>query len=102
MDDIARFDMTFPFEDAPNTACITCCHVLDEKKQIKYVSHDEEDGMWQFLCGCQHRQEEARVVSLLSVFALDQSVGKLANMPCGCYAERELKSKNGDTWKIHQ
>ena len=40
--------MKFPFSDAPNTACFTCCHVLDENKPILYVSHDE-DGYWQFL-----------------------------------------------------
>ena len=39
----------FPFSDAPNTACFTCCHVLEENKPILYVSYDE-DGYWQFLC----------------------------------------------------
>ena len=33
----------FPFSDAPNTACFTCCHVLEENKPILYVSHDEDD-----------------------------------------------------------
>ena len=34
--------MKFPFSDAPNTACFTCCHVLGENKPILYVSHDED------------------------------------------------------------
>ena len=38
----------FPFKDAQNTACFTCCHVLEENKPILYVSHDQ-DGFWQFL-----------------------------------------------------
>ena len=42
-------DMKFPFSDAPNTACFTCRHVLEENRPIRYVSHDE-DGYWQFLC----------------------------------------------------
>lgn len=46
--------MKFPFSDAPNTACFTCCHVLEENKPILYVSHDE-DGYWQFLCGGNHK-----------------------------------------------
>lgn len=54
----------FPFSDAPNTACFTCCHVLEENKPILYVSHDE-DGYWQFLCGGNHKEEDARVVSLI-------------------------------------
>jgi hypothetical protein len=91
--------MDFPFYDAPNTATIVCCHVLDKDKPILYVSHDEEDGMWQFLCGETHCEAEARIVSLLGVLEIDYSIGQLADMQCGCYAER----KNGDdNWIIKQ
>ena len=51
----------FPFSDAPNTACFTCCHVLEENKPILYVSHDE-DGYWQFLCGGNHKEDRKSVV----------------------------------------
>ena len=37
-----------------------------------YVSHDEDDGMWQFLCGKAHETDEAKLVSLKSVFDLDK------------------------------
>ena len=56
--------MDFPFYDAPDTASITCCHIVDDGKPILYVSHDEDDGMWQFLCGSTHETAEARLVSL--------------------------------------
>ena len=36
--------MDFPFYDAPDTASITCCHIVDDGKPILYVSHDEDDG----------------------------------------------------------
>ena len=62
--------MKFPFSDAPNTACFTCCHVLEENKPILYVSHDE-DGYWQFLCGGNHKEEDVRVVSLASIIKID-------------------------------
>ena len=35
--------MDFPFYDAPNTATIICCHIIDDGKPILYVSHDEDD-----------------------------------------------------------
>ena len=89
--------MLFPFDDAPNTATITCCHILDQNEPILYVSHDEDDGMWQFLCGQQHSSEEARLVSLEYVFHLDPSISALKDMPCGYYAQR--KSKQGK-WTI--
>ena len=53
--------MDFPFYDAPDTATIICCHIIDDDEPILYVSHDEDDGMWQFLCGSRHNTDEARV-----------------------------------------
>ncbi len=81
--------MRSPFCDLPETASITCCHVLDENKPILYVSHDEDDGLWQFLCGQRHEFDDARLVLLKSIFDMDNTVGELSEMPCGCYAERE-------------
>ena len=87
--------MDYPFYDAPNTAAIVCCHIIDDGKPVLYVSHDEDDGMWQFLCGSTHETDEARLVSLKSVFDLDNSVGELSDMPCGYCAERKTKN---DHW----
>lgn len=91
--------MEFPFNDAPNTAAITCSHVAEGHKPILYVSHDEEDGMWQFLCGKQHEESEARIVSLYSIFMLDHSIAELAGMPYGYVAERESKETE---WSIRK
>ena len=83
--------MDFPFYDAPNTATIVCYHVMNKESPILYVSHDADDGMWQFLCGRSHDETEARIVSLKFVFEIDNSVGELRDMPCGYYATRESK-----------
>lgn len=90
-------NMEFPFYDAPNTAAIICCHITESKSPILYVSHDEDDGMWQFLCGQVHTTEEAKLVSLRWVFDFDSSVGVLADMPCDCYAERKNRD---DSWTV--
>lgn len=89
--------MEFPFYDAPNTAAIICCHIIESKSPILYVSHDEDDGMWQFLCGQVHTIDEAKLVSLRWVFDFDHSVGVLADMPCGYYAQRKNRD---DSWTI--
>ena len=78
----------FSFDDSPDTAVITCCHVL-EGVSILRVTHDAEDGMWQFLCGCTHEADDARVISLAEALSLDASLRKIACMPCGCVAERK-------------
>lgn len=90
--------MEFPFYDAPNTAVIICCHVMEEEP-ILFVSHDEDDGMWQFLCGKTHETDDAKLVSLKFVFELDNSIGALVDMPCGFYATRE---KQEDDWKLRK
>ena len=89
--------MEFPFYDAPNTATIICFHIMENESPILYVSHDEGDGMWQFLCGRTHEIEEAKLVSLKWVFESDNSVGILKDMLCGYYAERKTQN---DDWVI--
>ncbi len=92
------FGRRFPFREAPDTAALTCCHVL-AGAPILHVTHDAEDGMWQFLCGGEHDASEARVIALREAYALDASVGQLAKMPCGCAAQRS--SKRGK-WQISE
>ena len=92
--------MNFPFANEPNTATIVCNHIFEGHEDILYVSHDEDDGMWQFLCGkSNHQENDARIVSLYSVYQLDKTVGLLSNMPCGFYAERKSVS---DRWFINK
>lgn len=90
--------MTFAFKDAPETACIVCQHVLDGKNPITFISHDKEDGMWQFLCSEDHILENVRLVSLAEAFQIDESIGQVADLPCGCVVERtEAKGR----WKVY-
>ena len=89
--------MTFAFKDAPNTACIVCHHVLAGKNPITFISHDEEDGMWQFLCSDDHTGEDARLISLAEAFKLDASIGQVAGMPCCGYAVERKDGLAG--WK---
>ena len=81
------FERKFPFPDSPNTMCLTCSHVLNDKEPVLYISHDE-DGCWQFLCGRNHTEDEARVVSLAEMLEIDKSVAKFADLKCGECAEK--------------
>ena len=90
------FRRRFPFREAADTAAITCCHVLDGAPVLR-VTHDAEDGMWQFLCGGSHEESEARVIALKEACDLDASLCRLAKMPCGCVAQR---SGRGAQWQI--
>ena len=84
----------YRFSDPENTACIVCSHVLSDNAPILRVTHDEEDGMWQFLCGAEnHESDQPKIVALSEAASLDLTVNELHEMPIGIGAERE--SKNG-------
>jgi len=85
----------WPFEDAQNTACFTCSHVLEEGYPILRVTHDEDDGAWQFLCGQSHELEQARVVCLGCMVVDERQLLPLADLPLGWCAER---SDAGSSW----
>jgi|GEM_PF-438429 len=87
----------FPFRESRNVATITCKHIMNEHYPILYVSHDSEDGMWQFLCGNVDELDDAMVVALEEVYAKDTSIAAIANLPLGAVAYRSNKES---AWTI--
>ena len=63
---------------------------------VLYVTHDADDGCWQFLCGGEHTTEDAVVVGMGEIVRIDPSVNDLFEMPEGLGANRE--EVNGE-WK---
>jgi hypothetical protein len=78
----------WPFGDADNTAAFTCRHVL-EGSPILRVTHDEDDGAWQFLCGQSHQTEDAKIVCLGCMAVRDTTLLRLADLPLGWCADRD-------------
>lgn len=87
------------FKESPNTAVFTTKYVLEDKKTITYVSHDEEDGAWQFFSDDKfdNYEEVAKVLALQEIIEMDSSLLELAEMPYGYYATRKHKDEE---WKI--
>jgi hypothetical protein len=83
----------WPFKDPPNVAVFTSRDVIELGQWIYYVSHDLEDGAWQFhsLHGSPSNPSDARVVLLKNIFKLDPSLGKIADLPRGWIAWRKLQ-----------
>lgn len=78
---------SWPFADSPNTASITTRQVL-EGAPVLLVTHDADDGSWQFLCGTTNDSEDARVVGLGRMYRRDTTLGELADLPEGWRAFR--------------
>jgi hypothetical protein len=78
----------WPFEEAENVAVITLRQIVDDGEPILHVTHDSDDGSWQFLCWDNAREEDIKVVALRTIVRLDSSVQELADLPLGWHAWR--------------
>jgi hypothetical protein len=81
----------WPFEDRRNVAVITHRRIMDGSDWIAFVSHDADDGGWQF-----HTNEpgppnvaDAVVIALSEIVQRDESILELADLPLGWRAWRE-------------
>ncbi|MGY4759585.1 hypothetical protein ACVNS2_08335 [Paenibacillus caseinilyticus] len=78
-----------PFEDPGNVVVITIDRIMKRESPILYVTHDEDDGMWQFLDGGETKEEEARLLSLKEMVNIDPSLIQLSDLPLGWIMERQ-------------
>lgn len=77
------------FADAPNTAVYSIKGVTSGAEPILFVSHDLEDGGWQFFGNRPPTEDSASVVALATIVELDASVCDLADLPLGWWARRD-------------
>ena len=87
--------MTY-FEEHGKTMVITTKDIILGLKPILLVSHDFEDGMWEFLDGEELDENEACIVSLDEILKLDGSLRSLHDLPLGWIAYR---NSINDSWK---
>jgi hypothetical protein len=87
----------WPFTDQKNVAVFTTTQVLRAGQPILYVSHDEDDGAWQFHTGvAKVEASDSMIVALEEMVEYDQSICELADLPCGWIAERD---NIGGAWR---
>ncbi|HEY4251813.1 MAG TPA: hypothetical protein VGM87_11450 [Roseomonas sp.] len=88
-------DLAWLFADPPNLAVITTRGIVAGRHVIDYVSHDADDGGWQFLChgAGSVAVEDAVVVGLGRIVATDATLRDLADLPLGWCAAREAKDR---------
>jgi hypothetical protein len=80
----------WPFDDPPNFATITTRAIMYGTDWIALVSHDPDDGAWQFLGASGFPEvDQAMVVGLDDIVEKDPTVAKIADLPLGWRAWRE-------------
>jgi len=79
----------WPFADPPETEVITLGRVARGESPLRLVTHDDDDGSWQFLDGEHVAEEDALVIALGEMVQLDPSLASLADLPIGWHAWRD-------------
>ncbi|MBN6187782.1 hypothetical protein JQN58_12800 [Aneurinibacillus sp. BA2021] len=67
---------------------------------ILYVSHDEEDGMWQFLDDNELDTDNALIISLKEIIKIDPSIVELSDLSLGWIAWRENEQQKWNREKV--
>jgi len=87
----------WPFTDPMNVAVFTTTRVMRLRQPILHVSHDDEDGAWQFHTGAaQVSTADMMIVALEEMVEHDPTISELADLPCGWIAERDCI---GSPWR---
>jgi len=86
----------WPFQDPKDLAVFTTKEVLENRRPILIVTHDVEDGAWQFHSGDSMQESDARIISLDEALTIDPTIAALADMPTGWIASRTTPSH---AWK---
>jgi hypothetical protein len=94
-----RHENPWPFDQPRNCTTITVWRILKGLDPITLVTHDADDHAWQFLNTGDGREpdiNDAAVVCLEHMAALDPSVLEVADLPAGWLAWR---SDKGQPWQ---
>ena len=81
-----------------NLAVITLRPILRGELPVLYVSHDADDGGWQFLSGAIPDLADAAVVGLGQMLSLDPSLAELGDLPIGWTA---IRANERAQWQRH-
>ncbi len=80
------------FDDPPALAVLVNRDIVRGNAWTAYVSHDADDGGWQFHnASRQALEKDVMVISLREMLDLDPSLAELHDLPLGWYAWREQK-----------
>ena len=74
-------DADWPFDQPPDCAAITLRSIVIDRQPILHVVHDADDHGWQFLGLEDADPDQAAVVSMEQIVALDASIRDVADLP---------------------
>jgi predicted adenylyl cyclase CyaB len=82
-------NLDWRFADSQDTLVVTLERILRGGSAVLLVTHDSDDGGWQFLDGEHVFEEDGTTVLLGEMAQFDPSLLELADLPVGWYAWRD-------------
>jgi hypothetical protein len=89
----------WPFDQAPDVACITTVQVSERSFPILQVTHYDDDHCWAFTCGTTDDIDDGRVIAMREALKLDPTIREVADLPPGWSASRE---RVGGQWTRYE
>lgn len=86
---------SWKFEDGPHTGVFVSEAVFNGSEPVTYVSHDIEDGAWQFHGNSMSGSRQAKFSCFHHIVDTDRSLEELADLPLGWHAVRVAP---GEPW----
>ena len=81
------------FEEPENVGVISLKQIVNDGQPILHVTHDTDDGGWQFLGWEDAKEDDVKIVALSTIVRLDPSVQELADLPLGWHAWRRASDQ---------
>lgn len=78
----------WPFSDSKNVVCFTQKEIIIDGRPSLLVTHDIDDGSWQFLSGDITKIENVMVLGLEEIFKIDSSIAEISTLRLGWKAMR--------------
>lgn len=80
--------VSWPFDQTPDTACITTKPAIQDGLPILFAQHFEDDHSWVFTCGTTNAPGDCMVIGMGEAVQHDQSIVTISDLPPGWSAER--------------
>src|SRR4051794_39131796 len=94
-------DPATPFKEPKNLGVYSLRSIVYDGHPILHVTHDADDGAWQFLEWEDALTEDGVLVSLEHIIHLDPSITALAALPTGWHAFRPSPTAPGPANPTH-
>lgn len=98
-EDTSNEDPDWKFDQERKVGAVTTKQVMDEGLPILEVVHYGDDCSWAFLCGTTEDEDDAQMVPMETIVAIDPTLETIATLEPGQAAFRDFI---GDEWDIFE